>query len=73
MKTALEQITEHVNAELAAGRQVGWSAAFVTSKPTRKQIRAWFDVPANLSKAESIEWLAGEALKEEGLTPVPHT
>ncbi len=64
--TKLARAKALAKADLAAGRQITWTLAFVTSRPTLKQMRAWFDVPANLNKADALEWLAGEALREVG-------
>ena len=72
--SALEQLKAHVKAERKAGRQISWTAGFAVSRPTLRQIREWFDaVPANLRKAEAIEWLAQRALDESSVpaTPAP--
>ena len=63
--TALDRLRAIVKAELAAHRQITWAAGFAVSRPTRRQIRQWFDdCPPNLNKAATIEWLAQKALEE---------
>lgn len=66
--TALEQIKAYVKAELAAGKQVHWDAAFAASRPSLAHIREWYkDLPRDLKKADAIEWLARRACESVGI------
>jgi len=61
----LDHLKAWAKAEIKAGRQIPWNVGFVTSNPTRKQIRHWYDdCPQNLSKADTIEWLVRKAMEE---------